>query len=429
MSGPITINPGQQTTSYKVVIPFFIYAGISFLSACGILVFSAGDFTGHYFSPSILTITHILALGWGTMIILGACHQLVPVIIGGRLYSEMLAYLTFIFAAIGIPFLACGFYTFNLGWPAQTGAVLINMGILFFLINIAMSVLQSKSGQVQGIFILSSATWLFLTTLIGLLLVFNFTMPLLNSDSLKYLPLHAHIGIIGWFLLLITGVGSRLIPLFLISKYNNNKLMWAIYLCINTGLIAFIANELFFGFRQVLPVFVSLIFAGIFLFMIYCYKAYKNRMRTKVDRQMKLSLISVMMMLVPVTCLLIVITLFLSNTPKYNMVLLYGFCIFFGWITAIIFGMTFKTLPFVVWSKVYHKRAKTGKTPSPKDIFNENIFRAMAMMYFAGYLIFALGLVTKYVPLLQGGALCLVVSAVLYITNVLITVFHKAKTI
>jgi hypothetical protein len=38
-------------------------------------------------------------LGWGTMMILGASHQLVPVMIEGKLYSNTLAYLSFAFAA------------------------------------------------------------------------------------------------------------------------------------------------------------------------------------------------------------------------------------------------------------------------------------------------------------------------------------------
>jgi hypothetical protein len=429
MIPPISNPRDQKTTSYLVVLPFYIYAGISFLTACSILAFSAGEFTGHYFAPHILSITHILSLGWGTMIILGACHQMVPVITGGRLYSNMLAYGSFVFAAVGIPLLACAFYTFNLGWCAQAGAILINSAIFLFLINIWLTIHQSKTNQVQGIFILTAVTWLFLTTLIGLLLVYNFTIPLLNMDSLKYLPLHAHIGIVGWFLLLIICVGSRLIPLFLISKYKNDKLLWTIYLCINTGLSAFIVNELFFDRPGARPVFVLMVFAGIACFAIYCFKAWEQRVRRNVDRQMKLTLISVAMMLVPIICLLIVIILSTSHTPAYNIILLYGFCIFLGWITAIIFGMTFKTLPFIVWNKVYHNKAKSAKTPSPKDIFNENIFKAMGLAYLGGYIIFGTGLALKSVLILQSGALCLVVSAILYVTNMMITVFHKAKMI
>src|SRR6185312_2184399 len=130
---PATTNTGlAKNTSYKVVLPFYLYAGLSFLVATILLIFSTPAFLQHYFHPHTLAITHIMALGWGTMMILGASHQLVPVLIEGKLYSNALAYLSFAFAAIGIPLLLYAFYTFNMQWPAQYGAILINAAILSF---------------------------------------------------------------------------------------------------------------------------------------------------------------------------------------------------------------------------------------------------------------------------------------------------------
>src|SRR6187551_1457625 len=108
-----------KNTSYKVVLPFYLYAGIALLIATVLTLFSTPAFLQHYFYPNTLAITHVMALGWGTMMILGACHQLVPVLIEGKLYSNALAYLSFAFAGIGIPLLVTGFYQFDFGWPAQ----------------------------------------------------------------------------------------------------------------------------------------------------------------------------------------------------------------------------------------------------------------------------------------------------------------------
>jgi hypothetical protein len=126
-------------------------------------------------------------------------------------------------------------------------------------------------------------------------------------------------------------------------------------------------------------------------------------------------------------CLVAVMIFFLLNDAKYNLVLLYGFCIFFGWLTAIIFGMTFKTLPFIVWNKVYHKRASGIKTPSPKDLFNGKIFRWMTITYLTGFVLFAFGLIVLSDVFLKIGAVCLLLSAVLYCLNVSIIILHKSK--
>src|SRR5215831_14985578 len=128
-------NDLSKTTTHKVVLPFYMYAALAFLVATALLFTSSETFTQHYFQPHTLAITHTMALGWGTMIILGASHQLLPVLIEGKLYSNLLAYLSFAFAAIGIPMLVCAFYTFNLNWQAQYGAILINAAVALYLIN------------------------------------------------------------------------------------------------------------------------------------------------------------------------------------------------------------------------------------------------------------------------------------------------------
>jgi hypothetical protein len=415
----------SKTTTHKVVLPFYIYAAISFLVATALSFISSEAFTQHYFHPHTLAVTHLMTLGWGTMIILGASHQLLPVLIEGRLFSNALAYLSFAFAAVGIPLLVCAFYTFTINWQAQAGAILINAAVVSFLINVAASISESKNENVHAIFMFTAAIWLLITTAVGALLIYNFSYNILPEDSLRYLSLHAHIGIVGWFLLLVVGVGSRLIPMFLISKYDNKKLLWRIFILLNLGLVIFI---LFFVYSlapllYLLPV--ALVAAALFLFGFYCYKCYKERIRKQVDGQMKISLISVLMMMVPLFFLVILIVLMLLSSANKSLVLAYGFTIFFGWLTAIIFGMTFKTLPFIVWNKIYHEKAGMAKTPNPKDLFSEKLFKVSALSYLAGFLLFAAGILLANIMLIKCGALFLLCCAFLYNANVFKVLFHK----
>src|SRR6185312_318644 len=321
---PGSPNTGlAKNTSYKVVLPFYLYAGLSFFTATLLLIFSTPAFLQHYFHPHTLAITHIMALGWGTMMILGASHQLVPVLIEGKLYSNALAYLSFAFAGIGIPLLAIGFYTFDFSWPAQYGAILINMAILFYLANMVISMAKSKNENVHAVFVLTATLWLIITTIVGLFLVYNFTYPILSRDSLAYLPLHAHLGIVGWFLLLVIGVGSRLIPMFLISKYDDKKLLWRIYYLINFALIGFIICFLYINLNWLYLIPLSAIFLAVFMFAFFCYHSYKNRLRKKVDDPLKVSLVSVFIMAIPVIILFIIILILLCSVNNSSLVLVY----------------------------------------------------------------------------------------------------------
>lgn len=415
-----------KNTSYKVVIPFYGYAALSFLLSTILIMQNTVAFTQHYFNPYTLAITHTLALGWGTMIILGASHQLFPVLIEGKLHSNLLAHLSFYFAAIGIPLLVFSFYKFNMGIIAQTGAILINLSIICYIANLIMSISKSKKGNVHAIFAITAAFWLILTTGLGLLLIYNFTYNILSQDSLYYLSFHAHMGIIGWFLFMVLGVGSRLIPMFLISKYENKKTLWFVYALINGGLLSFIPiifMSLEFGL-YLIPI--VLIGMGIILFGYYIKQSYSKRIRKKVDGQVRISMVSVAFMVVPVLILVGIITVFTSmNNVKF--VLLYGFTIFFGWITAIILGMTFKTLPFIIWNKVYHNIAGLGKTPNPKELFSTPIFIATTAAYIIGFVVFGYGIVSTDLLILKVGAVFLLATALLYNLNVFKILFHKAQ--
>ncbi len=406
--------------TYKVVIPFYLYAGISFLASTIILFLSAPAFTQHYFHPHTLAITHAMALGWGTMIILGASHQLVPVIAETKLYSHTLAYISFIFAALGIPLLVYAFYVFDIGWPARLGGIMVNAAIIIYLLNLALSMSVTKKENVQSVFIFTAACWLLATTLAGLLLVYNFSYLFLPEGSLHYLSMHAHMGIIGWFLLLVIGVGSRLIPMFMISKYEHTKMLWWIYACLNTGLIGFVLMFLYYPSFYLYPL--ILVVTAIVLFGYYIICAYRQRIRKRTDKPVSLSLLSVLMIALP--ALVLAFSWMSGNSSKP--VLVYGFTIFFGWITAIILGMTFKTLPFIAWNKLYHFHTGPAKVPDPKDLFDARVFNWMAILYLVGFLLFTTGIFFANHMALKSSAIILIGCAVLYNFNVLLIVSHKA---
>ncbi|MBS1508538.1 MAG: cytochrome C oxidase subunit I [Bacteroidetes bacterium] len=416
-------------TSPRVVIPFYVYAAGCLLISTILLFLSTHAFQQHYFHPRVLAITHLMAIGWGTMMVLGASHQLVPVISEGKLYSEKLAYLSFMLAAVGIPLLAYGFFKFNMGDPAKWGGRLVLLSAFSYLINLGKTISNGESENVHAVFVFTAAAWLFLTVFFGLALVYNFTYPVMPHDSLHYLPLHAHAGVVGWFLLLVMGVGSRLIPMFLISKYNNTRLLWAIYYLINSALISYVIIFYFVDDSRwvVLPGILLLI--SILLFIRYCFQAFRSRIRNHVDGPMRLSLLSIAMAALPILMLMIIITsILISKGEKANLILAYGFMIFFGWITAIIFGMTFKTLPFIIWNKVYHHRMAQKNTPNPKDMVNSRLFKAMSVTYLIGFALFVLGILVPGLDgVLQIGAGFLLLSTLFYNVNVSLVIFHKLK--
>lgn len=428
------MSPAQKTniapvnnTSPRVVLPFYLYAALAFGFATVLLFASANTFSQHYFQPRILAITHTMALGWGTMIIFGSSYQLLPVLVERKLYSNTLAWLSFIFAALGIPLLVWAFYQFNMGWLARHGAMFVNIAVIFFVINVTCTVAKSKGESVHALFMLTASIWLFITTFIGGLLLYNFTYDFLPKNSLYYLSLHAHIGIAGWFLLLVMGVGTRLIPMFLVSGYNNKKILWWIYSLVNGGLLIFALAFLYVPQKYFYLLAVFMLALALVLFVYYCRKAYVSRIRKHTDAQMKISLLAVIMMAAPLVLLAVIVAAFMASPGNLRLVMAYGFTIFFGWLTAIILGMSFKTLPFIIWNKTFHAKAGLGKTPNPKDLFSARLFNAMALCYLPGFLFFVAGILMNNAIALKAGAALLIGSAFFYNANICKLIFYKGS--
>src|SRR5690606_23812868 len=208
--------------------------------------------------------------------------------------------------------------------------------------------------------------------------------------------------------------------------HSDPRLLWWVFILVNAGLMAYALGFLLRPGASLQGIPAALVMVGLLLFARFCMQAYRKRIRRKVDAQMKLSLLSVALLLLPAAVLLAVLAaLWTGAGERADLVLLYGFSIFFGWLTAIILGMTFKTLPFIVWNKVYRHRAALGRMPNPKDLFKSGLYKAMAGCYLAGFALFACGIMLPSLLLLEGGALLLLATASLYAWNVLWLMNHK----
>src|SRR5690554_8209117 len=83
-------NQGTNNApSAESVIPYFVLSAISWLVALVFIAFHPNSILSTvYFNEIMLTITHILVLGFVTSVIFGALFQLLPVIFLQKIYSE-----------------------------------------------------------------------------------------------------------------------------------------------------------------------------------------------------------------------------------------------------------------------------------------------------------------------------------------------------
>ncbi|NEM99097.1 hypothetical protein [Pontibacter burrus] len=423
MSAATTSNsPGKW-----VVLPHYAFAALAFVALSILLLFSTDAFGGHYFHPKLLTLTHVAALGWATMLIFGALYQLLPVVLECKLYSEKLATIAFGFLGAGTILLAWCFWHFELGYLIHVAACSLVISFTLFTINVIQTARLAPKWTIEADFIVTSAIWLLLTGIVGLVMVLNFTMAFLPVEHTHYLKLHAHIGMAGWFLLLIIGVGAKLIPMFLLAHAENfKKLNWS-YNLINAGLVFFIFDHLFFH-TALLPVYAGLVVVGVVLFLLFVYETSKTRQRHDVDLGMKQTFVALGLLLLPLVLVIVVSSnLNLPQQLLSSIYLVYGISVFFGFVSAIIVGQTFKTLPFIVWMHAYENYVGRFKTPLPKDLYNHTLQRCLNITYLLGFLLLLTGVLLRNQQVILAGAIGFTLTSVLYTVSVFQLLLHKVQ--
>ena len=417
----------QNAPSPTVVVPHFIFGGLTLLITALLIVFHPEAFTQHFFNAPLLSITHLLALGWITMIIFGALYQLLPVIMEVKLYSEFLAKFSFVFLAVGTVLLGAAFWRLSFGLLMLVAATFVVLSVTSFLINVLLTAKTSQKKIIERTFIICSAFWFLFTVLAGLTLAVNLMYPFLKVSHIELLKLHAHAGIVGWFIQLVIGVSVKLLPMFMVSHSVSTKRLYYTLYFVNIGLLSGIIS-LYFQFKPVLLGSSLLVVTGIVIYLYFLLKSYKKRVKKQLDIGMKQTMLSFGILVIPLFLILILLFNFsVLKTFTLPLSIAYGSAIIIGFVTSLVMGQTYKTLPFIVWLKVYRGRVGKVVLPLPKDLYSEKIATTQTWLFATGFGILLTGISTTIEELIVAGGAGLLLSTLLYNFNLLKIVFHKAK--
>lgn len=402
---------------FRIVAKYFAATIISFVVLNLMLVLNYLDISGHHFQPKILSITHIATLGFITMIIFGAMFQLVPVVLEVKLFSIILAEIQFWIFSAGVVLLVYKFWNFGSGLSFTLPAILLNIAMLIFSINIIASMVKVKSWNITGTYLASSIFWLLTTAVAGLLLSINLDTPFIKISHLQYLKLHVITAFVGWVAMVVMGVSFKLIPMFILSHdYKLNLAKWAVIL-INIGLLGvnwimhYPDTEFYNTF------FGSLIFIGMLLYLVQITIVFKKRIRKKPDIGLKFT--SVALIILSITAVLNFSFLFFNYENVINLTLVYGIIFLIGFASMLIIGQMYKIVPFLVWYHKYSSKVGIEKVPMLKDMFNETLAEYQFYLMIAGLIISVIALSFQIQILLLTGFSILFISSIIFALNMI----------
>lgn len=415
----------NRSAGKKIVLPFFLIAAFFLLLFTVGLFVCSDELTGHYFQPHLLALVHVLLLGFCTMIIFGALYQLLPVLSERRLFSKQLTIWSCILLSSGTFLLGYSFWIFNSGAIMQIAGSVILVAVVLHIINVLFSLKGTKS-TIALECIATAHLWLLLTVIIGLLLAFNFQFAFLPQNQLHYLTLHAHLGLVGWMLLLIIGVGSKLIPMFMLSGKDHSKLIRFSYYIINAALVLFFADVLFTHSYARAWLYVILICAGLAGFVLMIIRVRKSSVRKKTDESMKQTFIAIFFLLLPAIIAMALsspVNIFNDN-QLLTLARIYGIALIPGFLIMLILAQTFKTLPFILWLDLKHKGLVPPKF-MPRDLYNAKTVTFMLWMWNIGIVLLIAGNSLSLVGMNYVASGIMTLAALLYLWNILFMLMNK----
>jgi hypothetical protein len=369
----------------SVTLPLrFILTGLVALLAGSVWLVLRPDLLATYhYNQYVIAVTHLFVLGWICSVVMGAMYQLVPVALETPLHSQRLARWHFALHAIGFTGMVAMFQTWNIKQVGHFGSLLA-VGVGLFVYNLTRTLARVPRWNVVAAGIASSLAWLSLTILAGLYLAAAKCWSFSPFEPLAQMHAHAHLGGLGFFVMLIVGVSYKLVPMFTLGEVQSaGRAGWSLAL-LNAGLAGTVVAILLSHPWKIL--FASVAVAGLAVYGWEIAAILRTRKRRNLDWGLKYFL-TALALLLPVSALGILLAWpgLPGTALTTQLENVYGFLGFIGVVSFAILGILYKIVPFLVWYASYSKAIGRNKVPALADLYSP-AWQA------AGYWLFLTGL-------------------------------------
>lgn len=400
-----------------VKLPFsFILTGIlSFVLAQVLLLIYGNDLlSGHFRTPAMWAVAHLLLIGWASMVSMGAMYQLVPVAFQVRIRSEGLGYVQFIIMVIALLGFTITFFIFSPAGLVLFGSLLV-AGFLIFLGNMLLSLRAVTSWNMMTVMVFASLLSLTLTIILGLILVGQLTVGgFIGQYHLALLYTHITLGLISWFSLLIFGFSYKMVPMFTLAHGYAMDISLPVFFTFVAGIFIMISSY-FFSSSPLMLIGAVLLSLGFILFAYHVWLIWKKRMKRHPDLGFKYALSAIAGGVGASVLLVIVIGISVSSSRSVSSELVaLSYLFLMGWISLSILGYLFKIIPFLWWTYKYSNQIGKVNVPTLKEMMDERLGALFFPAFILATLLVTISLWLKSATLFYTGQGLHVLSALLY---------------
>lgn len=373
--------PSPHAPAVSISLRFIVTGMLSFFTGATWLVFRPDILASYHYNQYVIAVTHLFTLGWITSIIMGAMYQLVPVALETKLYSERLARRQFILHLIGFTGMVWMFWIWDMKQVGHFGSIM-GVGIGVFVYNIARTLKTIPRWNVIAAAIASALFWLSFTLLAGLYLSAAKCWAFSPFDPMAQMHAHAHLGVVGFMLMMIVGVSYKLVPMFTLGEMQKARRAWWSIGLLNVGLLALTVAIL--GHTTWKPAAALVIVAGLAVFGWEIWAILRARKRRVLDWGLTYFLTALGLLAVVGGVGVFLSRPSLKLTPFTGQLEnVYGLLALLSVVSLAILGMLYKIVPFLVWYSSYSSEVGRRKVPALADLYSARL-QAVGYWLFVG---------------------------------------------
>lgn len=414
-------------TQGRLPLAFMGLALTWLVAATVLLVAEPGALALPHTHPHVVAMAHAWVLGFFVTVACGAVYQLAPVALGTTLASERQGWWHFGLHAAGLPGMVYSFWRWDLPLLGHFGT-LVAVGIVLFSANTWRTVWRSGRRHVVAWSLVVAAGWLLLTVLLGLVLAANRVWWFIPIDPVQLLRAHAHLGLVGFFVTLLQGVGFQLVPMFTLGEVRDWRLAKAGLWLSQFGL-AGLAPALVWRIGEAGVVAAAAIAAGVICSGIGLRRALATRKKRAFDPGISAFLFGGVV--VGLTALAGVVLVVpgtpWGSTPGGFGAMPYGLLAILGGLLPCIAGMMCKIVPFLTWMRAYGPRVGRGPTPAAGALTRPRLERWGLSLQALAVLPLLIGAWQLDASWLIAGAWLLAVGVTLFVTDMLGVLHHLRR--
>lgn len=393
-------------------MPPFALPGWHFAIALAWLVAgSAGLFwaapllaTGQWLTPVTAAVTHTFTLGWLLTSAYGVLYQVGPVALGVHARNWRAGFVTLALHTTGAVLLIVGMARWipalsGLGW------FLVVAALALWSWNAGARLLHAPRATRQGRIVGLAFAFLWIAVLVAGARLGN-AMGWWMVPREPLVAAHVQLALGGFATLLVMGVGSHILPMFLLARDAPD---WPGRSAV--PLVALGAGLQAAGWLVAEPITVKAggvaLASGVLLFLWQARLWFRHRARRDLDTALR-QVMAAMAALV----LAIIAGLAALMSPSPRLIAIYGALAIVGWLGLLIGAIYGRVLPFLTWMDRYRDRAGQRGIPKPGDMVHGRTMQRITVLWTAGVALLVLAIAVNQPTLARIASLLYLVATV-----------------